>query len=328
MPPLILQIAGRQTKLSIIWRKGGNRRLRWVQDWRRGWQLYALFALPLLYIVLFKYVPMFGNVIAFKQFTISKGFFGSPWVGFGQFERFFNSYEFWRLLRNTLSISFYMLIAGFPFPILLAVGLHYARSERFKKTVQMVTYAPYFISLVVLVGLLLQFLDPRTGVVNQILGLFGVEPINFMAEASLFQSIYVWSHIWQNVGFSCIIFLAALSGIDPSLHEAAVIDGASKARRIWHIDIPGIMPIAIIMLILNTGSVMETGFEKILLMQNSLNLRTSEVIDTYVYKVGLVSQALNFSYATAIGLFKAVIGFILLVVVNASAKKLGQESLW
>lgn len=299
-----------------------------LQDMRKSWQLYALFALPLLYIVLFKYVPMLGNVIAFKQFSVSKGLFGSPWVGTAQFERFFGSYEFWRLLRNTLSISFYTLIASFPFPILLAIGLNYVKNARFKKTVQMVTYAPYFISLVVLVGLLFQFLDPRTGIVNAIFGWFGAKPINFIGEASLFQSIYVWSHVWQNVGFACIIYLAALAGIDPSLHEAGVMDGASKVQRIWHIDIPGILPIAVILLILNTGTVMETGFEKILLMQNPLNLRASEVIDTYVYKVGLISQALNFSYAAAIGLFKAVIGFVLLVVVNGAAKKMGQESLW
>jgi len=299
-----------------------------LTDVRKGWQLYALFALPLLYIIVFKYVPMFGNVIAFKQFTVTKGMFGSPWVGFDHFERFFNSYEFWRLLRNTLSISVYTLIASFPFPILLALGLNYVKNERFKKTVQMVTYAPYFISLVVVVGLLFQFLDPRTGIVNSLLGWFGVDPINFMGQAGMFQSIYVWSHVWQNVGFACIIYLAALAGIDPSLHEAAVMDGASKIQRMRHIDLPGIMPIAVILLILNTGQIMETGFEKILLMQNALNLRASEVIDTYVYKIGLVSQALNFSYATAIGLFKAVIGFVLLIVVNQTAKKVGQESLW
>ncbi|WP_227793291.1 ABC transporter permease [Paenibacillus guangzhouensis] len=284
--------------------------------------------MPLLYIIVFKYVPMLGNIIAFKQYSITKGMFGSPWAGFTHFERFFNSHEFWRLLTNTLSISFYTLVASFPFPILLALGLNYVKNERFKKTVQMVTYAPYFISLVVVVGLLFQFLDPRTGIVNHILGWFGVDPINFMGEASMYQTLYVGSYVWQNVGFACIIYLAALAGIDPSLHEAAVMDGANKLQRVRHIDIPGIMPIAVILLILNTGQMMETGFEKILLMQNSLNLRTSEVIDTYVYKVGLVSQAMNFSYATAIGLFKAVIGFVLLIIVNQTAKKVGQESLW
>ncbi|MCU6712395.1 ABC transporter permease subunit [Paenibacillus sp. J5C_2022] len=290
--------------------------------------MYVLFLPPLIYILLFKYVPMLGAVIAFKDFSISKGIFASEWVGLKHFMRFFESYDFSRLLFNTLSVSFYTLIASFPFPIMLAIGLNYVRNQRFKKTVQMVTYAPYFISVVVLVGLLFQFLDPRTGAINLVLGWFGVEPINFMADASLFQSIYVWSHVWQNVGFACIIYLATLAGIDPALHEAAVIDGASKVQRIWHIDIPGILPIAVILLILNTGQVLETGFEKILLMQNALNLRTSEVIDTYVYKVGLISQAMNFSYATAIGLFKAVVGFALLIIVNTAAKKMKQESLW
>ncbi len=229
---------------------------------------------------------------------------------------------------NTITISLYTLIASFPFPIILALSLNMVKNEKFKKTVQMVTYAPYFISIVVLVGLIMQILDPRTGILNQILGVFGIDPINFMGQASYFQSIYVWSHIWQNVGFSCIIFLATLSGIPQELHEAAVVDGASKLRRVWHIDVPGILPIAMILLILNTGQLLDTGFEKILLMQNPLNLRASEVIDTYVYKVGLVSQAINFSYASAIGLFKAVIGFVLLVIVNQTAKKLGQESLW
>ncbi|WP_186327263.1 sugar ABC transporter permease [Paenibacillus sp. Y412MC10] len=303
-------------------------KLKTLKELRKGWQLYALFLLPLLYIIIFKYVPMYGAQIAFKEFNVTKGITGSPWVAFGQFERFFRSHEFWRLLKNTLSISFYTLLASFPFPIALALGLNYVRNRRFKNTVQMVTYAPYFISLVVLVGLLLQFLDPRTGMINTVLGWAGLGPYHFMAKASWFQSIYVWSNVWQNTGFSCIIYLAALSGIDPALHEAAVMDGATKVQRMRHIDLPGIMPIAVILLILNTGQMMETGFEKILLMQNSLNLRSSEVIDTYVYKVGLVSQAMNFSYATAIGLFKSVIGFILLLVVNQTAKKLKQESLW
>ena len=302
-----------------------------VRQWktiRSGWQLYALFLLPLLYIIIFKYVPMYGAQIAFKDFNVTKGIMGSPWAGAKHFERFFASHEFWRLLKNTLSLSFYTLAASFPFPILLALCLNYVGNKRFKNLVQMVTYAPYFISLVVLAGLLLQFLDPRTGLFNMLLGWFGLGPFHFMAEASWFQSIYVWSHVWQNVGFSCIIYLAALSGIDPALHEAAVIDGATKVQRMRHIDLPGIMPIAVILLILNTGQMMETGFEKILLMQNALNMRSSEVIDTYVYKVGLVSQAMNFSYATAIGLFKSVIGFVLLLIVNQTAKRLKQESLW
>lgn len=303
-------------------------RRRIIKDMLNGWQLYALFALPLLYIIIFKYVPMYGAQIAFKDFSPVKGITGSEWAGFKYFERFFNSYEFWRLLKNTIVISLYTLVASFPLPILLALSLNYVRNKTFKKTVQMVTYAPYFISVVVMVGLILQFLDPRVGLVNIILGWFGIDPINFMGEASYFKSIYVWSHVWQNTGFGCIIYLAALASIDPALHEAAVMDGATKLRRVWHIDLPGIMPIAIILLILNTGQMLETGFEKIWLMQNPLNVRTSEVIDTYVYKTGLLSQAMNFSYATAIGLFKSVIGFLLLIIVNKAAKRAGQESLW
>jgi len=303
-------------------------RRRIIKDMLNGWQLYALFALPLLYIIIFKYVPMYGAQIAFKDFSPVKGITGSEWAGFKYFERFFNSYEFWRLLKNTIVISLYTLVASFPLPILLALSLNYVRNKTFKKTVQMVTYAPYFISVVVMVGLILQFLDPRVGLVNIILGWFGIDPINFMGEAGYFKSIYVLSHVWQNTGFGCIIYLAALASIDPALHEAAVMDGATKLRRVWHIDLPGIMPIAIILLILNTGQMLETGFEKIWLMQNPLNVRTSEVIDTYVYKTGLLSQAMNFSYATAIGLFKSVIGFLLLIIVNKAAKKAGQESLW
>lgn len=292
------------------------------------WQLYILVSPAVLFLLIFQYYPMYGAQIAFKRYIVTLGITGSPWIGFDHFTRFFNSYDFWLIMKNTIGLSLYELIAGFPFPILLALGLNYVKKAAFKKSVQMITYAPHFISVVVMVGMLLQFLDPRVGFINGFLGLFGFDPINFMAHASMFKSIYVWSSIWQNVGFACIIYLAALAGVDPTLHEAAVVDGATKVQRMWHIDIPGIMPIAIILLILNTGQMLNTGFEKVLLMQNPLNLRTSEVIDTYVYKVGLVSQAANFSYATAIGLFKSVISLILLFSVNKLAKKTGQSSLW
>ncbi|MFE5317530.1 ABC transporter permease [Paenibacillus sp. NPDC056579] len=295
---------------------------------RKGWRLYALIALPLIYILIFKYVPMYGAQIAFKNFIVTKGVLGSEWVGFKHFIRFFNSYEFWRLMSNTIVLSVYSLIAGFPFPIILALSLNYVRHKFFKQSVQMITYAPHFISVVVMVGIILEMLDPRNGIVNTILRFIGLDTINFMGVPEYFKSIYVWSGIWQSVGFGCIIYLAALSGIDPSLHEAAVVDGATKVQRMWHIDIPGIMPIAIIMLIMNTGHMLDVGFEKVLLMQNPLNLRTSEVIDTYVYKVGLASQALNYSYSSAIGLFKSVINLILLIIVNKIAQKTKQASLW
>ncbi|MDQ0901636.1 MULTISPECIES: sugar ABC transporter permease [unclassified Paenibacillus] len=295
---------------------------------KKSWQLYALLALPVIYVLVFKYYPMYGAQIAFKDYIASKGVAGSEWVGLKHFIRFFNSYEFGKLMKNTLIISLYSLLAGIPFPIILALSLNYVKNQLFKKSVQMITYAPHFISIVVMVGIVMELLDPRNGLVNMLLGQLGIDPINFMAKPEYFSSIYVWSGIWQNVGFSCIIYLAALAGVDPAQHEAAVIDGASKFQRMLHIDLPSIMPVMIILLILNTGHILDLGFEKVLLLQNPLNVRTSEVIDTFVYKVGLASQAMNYSYSTAINLFKSVIGLILLILVNQMAKKAKQESLW
>jgi len=305
----------------------GNKTSRWRKI-RKGWQLYIMLSLPVLFVLIFSYVPMYGAQIAFKSYTVTKGIWGSDWVGLKHFNRFVHSYEFWRLLRNTISISLYGLLAGFPFPIILALSLNYVRNLFFKKSVQMITYAPYFISVVVMVGMIFELLDPRKGMVNHVIKAFGFEPLQFMAKADWFQSIYVWSGVWQMVGFSCIIYLAALASIDPALHESAVIDGASKLRRMWHVDLPGIMPIAIILLIINMGHMLDVGYEKILLMQNSLNLRTSEVIDTYVYKVALNSPGMNYSYSTAIGLFKSVINLSLLILVNQLARKTKQTSLW
>ncbi|WP_082588157.1 ABC transporter permease [Paenibacillus sp. Soil724D2] len=295
---------------------------------KKSWQLYALLALPVIYVLVFKYYPMYGAQIAFKDYIASKGVAGSEWVGLKHFIRFFNSYEFVKLMKNTLIISLYSLLAGIPFPIILALSLNYVKNQLFKKSVQMITYAPHFISVVVIVGIVMELLDPRNGLVNMLLGQLGFEPINFMARPEYFSSIYVWSGIWQNVGFSCIIYLAALAGVDPAQHEAAVIDGASKFQRMLHIDLPSILPVMIILLILNTGHILDLGFEKVLLLQNPLNARTSEVIDTFVYKVGLASQTMNYSYSTAINLFKSVIGLILLISVNQMAKKAKQESLW
>ena len=304
-----------------VGRRGAAKRIA------QRWQLYVFVLPAVLYMLVFQYYPMYGAQIAFRKYVATKGIWGSPWAGFEHFIRFFTTYDFWRIMGNTIGISAYELVAGFPIPILLALSLNYVRHHFFKKTVQMITYAPHFISTVVMVGMLLQFLDPRTGMINMILGWFGTEPINFMGETHLFKSIYVWSGIWQNMGFACIIYLAALAGIDPALHEAAVVDGASKFQRVLHIDVPGILPIAVILLILNTGQILNIGYEKVFLMQNPLNIRSSEIIDTYVYKVGLVSQATNFSYATAIGLFKSVVSLVLLLSVNKLAKRAGQTSL-
>ncbi|MBW7456433.1 ABC transporter permease subunit [Paenibacillus sepulcri] len=271
---------------------------------------------------------MYGAQIAFKDFSVSKGIMGSEWVGFAHFKEFFHSYEFTRILKNTVGLSLYTLLAGFPLPIIFALSLNYVGNRSFKKSVQMITFAPYFISVVVLIGIMLQFLAPRTGIINIIIGWFGGDAINFMGTPGYFKTIYVASDIWQTIGFNCIIYIAALTGIDPSQHEAGIVDGATKLQRIWYIDLPGILPIAITLFILNTGHVLDVGFEKVLLMQNPLNMRTSEVIDTYVYKQGLTSMVPNYDYSTAIGLFKSFIGLVLLLTVNKIAKKVGQTSLW
>ncbi|ANS77011.1 sugar ABC transporter permease [Paenibacillus yonginensis] len=295
---------------------------------RRSWQLYVLMALPFLYLIIFKYIPMYGAQIAFRDYIVTKGIWGSNWVGLKHFERFVHSYDFWRITKNTLLLSLYNLVASFPFPILLALGLNYMRNGIFKKSVQMVTYAPHFISVVVMIGIVKELLDPRSGIVNQVISWFGFAPIDFLSKPGLFKTIYVTTDIWQHIGFNCIIFIAALSSIDPAQHEAAVMDGASKLQRMFHVDLPGIMPIAVILLILNTGHVLDVGFEKVLLLQNPLNLKTGEIIDTYVYKVGLASQVANYSYSTAINLFKSVINLILLISVNKIAQRTQHGSLW
>jgi putative aldouronate transport system permease protein len=293
---------------------------------RRHWQLYIVILIPLAYIIIFHYFPMYGVQIAFRNYIPMRGFAGSPWVGLEHFRIFVQSYQFERLIGNTLGISIYQLIAGFPMPILLALALNSIASLRYKKLVQMTTYAPYFISTVVMVSIILQLLHPQFGIANEIVKIFGGESINFMGRPGLFKSIYVWSGVWQTTGYSAVIYIAALAGIDPNLHEAAIIDGATRIQRIRYIDFPGILPTATILLILNMGRVMNIGFEKIFLMQNPLNMRASDVIATYVYRIGLVSA--QFSYSAAIGLFNSIINLILLLAVNYAARRLGETSLW
>jgi putative aldouronate transport system permease protein len=305
-----------------------NRATHTFMHMRRRWQLYALLLIPIIYMIVFHYVPMLGAQIAFRDYTVRDGIWGSEWIGLENFERFFNSYLFQRLIVNTVTLGLYSLIAGFPIPIILALSLNQVRNIFFKKTVQMVTYAPYFISTVVLVGLLLQFFNPRFGVVAQVVQTISGQSLNILNDPNWFQSLFVWSGVWQTTGFATVIYLAALTTIDPSLHEAATVDGASRLQRIRHIDIPGIMPVTTMLLILNMGNFINIGFEKVLLMQNPINTGVSEIIDTYVYKVGLASTALDFSYATAIGLFKGVIALILVITANWAVKRMGQEGLW
>lgn len=273
---------------------------------------------------------MGGIVLAFKDYDFTKGIFGSPWVGFENFERFFSAYNFWPLLWNTISLSLYGLIAGFPFPIILALILNAFPCLKFKKVVQTVSYMPHFISTVVMVGMLMQLFNPRTGAFGVIYQIItgGQMMTDWFGEPGAFQHLYVWSGIWQGIGWGSIIYIAALSGVDESLHEAAIIDGASRFQRVIYIDIPCILPTMVIMLILNAGSIMNVGFEKTYLMQNSLNISRSEVISTYVYKVGMVIGTGDYPYSTAIGLFNSVINFIMLILVNSISKRLTESSLW
>ncbi|MEK3780113.1 ABC transporter permease [Paenibacillus sp. FSL R5-0810] len=296
------------------------------RSFRRHWQLYLLVIPPVLYFIIFKYLPMANAVLAFKNYNVVKGIWGSPWVGTQYFEMFFRNPAFATLIKNTLYISFYQLIVGFPIPILLALALNEVKSARFKKTVQMVTYAPYFISTVVMVSIIMLFLSPRLGIVNTIAGALGFEAINYLGEPGMFRTIYVLSDVWQTMGYSAVIYLAALAGVDPSLYEAAKVDGANRFQKILNVDLPGILPAAVIILILSVGNIMALGFEKMYLLQNPLNLSTSEIISTYVYKIGLLNA--NYSFATAVGLFNSLINLVLLLVVNAVAKRASNTSLW
>nr|WP_233355107.1 ABC transporter permease subunit [Paenibacillus sp. JZ16] len=296
------------------------------RSFRRHWQLYLLIIPPVLYFIIFKYLPMANAVLAFKNYNVVKGIWGSPWVGTQYFEMFFRNPAFATLIKNTLYISFYQLIVGFPIPILLALALNEVKSARFKKTVQMVTYAPYFISTVVMVSIIMLFLSPRLGIVNTITGALGFEAVNYLGEPGMFRTIYVLSDVWQTMGYSAVIYLAALAGVDPSLYEAAKVDGANRFQKILNVDLPGILPAAVIILILSVGNIMALGFEKMYLLQNPLNLSTSEIISTYVYKIGLLNA--NYSFATAVGLFNSLINLVLLLVVNAIAKRASNTSLW
>ena len=305
--------------------------INWSNLWlriRRNWQLYALLILPVAWLIVFKYVPMYGAQIAFRQYSPAFGIEGSPWVGLANFERFVNSFKFEQVIVNTLVISFYSLIATFPIPILLALSLNQVRTRFFRNSVQMITYAPHFISTVVIVSMLFQFLHPRVGFTAVLAKGMGLDAPNWMGDPGLFRHIFVWSGVWQDTGFASIIYLAVLSTIDPALHEAAVVDGANRIQRIRHIDIPGLLPTAMVLLVLSTGRVLDVAFEKVYLMQSPLNLGVAEVINTYVYKVGLLSPILDFSYSTAIGLMKAVVGLALLIAVNHAARRMTNNSVW
>lgn len=291
----------------------------------RHYQLYLIIALPLLYLILFQYIPLIGSQIAFRKYTFKGGIWGSEWVGMQNFARFFQSPDFVKLLGNTLGLSIYNIIVSIFPPVILAVALSYAKWKWFGKTVQMITYMPYFISTVLVVGILGQMLS-LNGPVNHMIMAMGGNKVHFMGDPGLFQSLYVFSGVWQTTGYSAVIYLAAISAVDPELHEAAIVDGASIWKRILHIDLPGILPTAVILLIMACGRVLSVGYEKVLLLQNDMNMSTSDIISTYVYRIGL--QGMQYSYSTAIGLFQSVVSLILLLLVNAIARRAGETSLF
>ena len=291
-----------------------------------NWQLYLMLLPPVVYAIVFLYWPLYGLQIAFRNYNIVGGITGSPWVGLQYIQQFVTSYQFWPVLKNTLILNIYELFALFPLPVVLALLLNSVRSALYKRGVQLITYAPHFISTVVLVGMMVMLFSPNGGIVNQGIGLTGHVAVDFFASPGIFRNMYVWSGAWQTLGWSAIIYLAALAGVDPQLHEAAKMDGANILRRIWHIDFPAVIPVTVTLLILNMGSMLSSGFEKVLLMQTPLNLSASEVLDTYVYRVGLASTIPQFSYATAIGLFRSVFALILLLLANWLARRVSRSN--
>lgn len=292
----------------------------------RDYQLWIMIFPAIAVIVIFNYVPMYGIQLAFRDYDFSKGLTGGAWHGLYYFKQFMNSYLFADLMRNTFTISLASIVLGFPAPILLALILNQIRRKKAKQTLQTTVYLPHFISTIVLVGMLNVLLSPETGIVGHFMKSIGLGDVNLLASTKTFMPVYVLSDIWQHCGWNSIIYLAALSTVDPQLYDSAKIDGASRWQTIRYVDIPAIVPTIIILFILSMGNVLGTGFEKIFLMQNSLNLPVSEVISTYVYKIGIVSN--QFSYSAAIGLFNTVINFIFLFAMNAISRRFSNMSLW
>ncbi|MBO4299118.1 MAG: sugar ABC transporter permease [Clostridia bacterium] len=301
-----------------------------IKRYRQHWQLYVFLILPVAYILIFAYWPMFGLQIAFKKFNIVQGIWGSPWVGFKNFIKFFNAYQFQAVIVNTLTLSIYALLAAFPFPIMFALVLNVVEHNKLKKVVQTITYMPHFISTVVLVGMLMQIFHPMIGLYGKAYqALTGNMASDLFAKPAAFKHLYVWSGVWQGFGYNSIIYIAALTNVSAELHEAAEVDGASRFQRVIHIDFPALVPTIVIMLILRMGSIMSIGFEKTYLMQNSLNLSATEIISTFVYKKGLGAGVGNdYSYSTAIGMFNSVVNLILITTVNMISRRVSETSLW
>lgn len=293
---------------------------------RKDWQLYSLLILPLIYYLVFKYGPMIGNVIAFRRFRPGGPVLGTEWVGLKYFNMFIHDSTFWQVFKNTLTLSGLSLIIGFPIPIIFALLLNELKGNKFKRFVQTASYLPHFLSTAIVAGMIMEILSPSSGVINMIIKSLGGKTINFLSEPGWFRTIYVSSGIWQGMGWGAILYLAALSNINMELYESAKIDGANRWKQTLHITIPGILPTVVTLLILNIGGLLGVGFEKIMLLYNPLTYSTADVISTYLYRLGL--QSSNFSYATAIGLFEAIIGLILAYSANLVSRKLTENSLW
>jgi ABC-type polysaccharide transport system, permease component len=302
--------------------------LRFLSAFRKYKALYLLMLPGILYYVIFKYAPMYGIIIAFQDFSIGRGIMNSKFVGLKHFiEFFYVTPDSWKLIRNTIMLNLYDLIFHFPAPIILAILFNELRNQTFKRIVQSVSYMPHFLSTVVIAGILVNFLSPTTGVINHLLvRLFGMEPIMFLGLPEWFRTIYVGSEIWQRVGWGTILYLAAIAGIDPTLYDAAKIDGANRFQQIRHITLVGMRPVMIILFVLTLGNFMEVGFQKIILIYNSMNYETSDVINTFVYRRGLLDA--DFSFATAVGLFQSAVGFVLVVAANWLVRKYSETSLW
>lgn len=296
-----------------------------LKNIKKNGSLYLLLLPSVALLFCFAYMPMYGVIIAFKDFSPALGIWNSPWAGMKYFNQFFHSYQFINTIRNTLNISLYSLLVGFPFPIMLALMCNQMARQGFKKVFQVITYLPHFISTVVMSGLILIFLSPSSGLIGILFGLFGLEAPNLMGNSGAFSSVYVWSDIWQHTGWDSIIYLAALASIDPTLYEAATVDGASKWKKMLHIDLPLLLPTATILFIMRAGGIMSVGFEKVFLLQNTLNLTASEILSTYVYKIGM--QSSQYSLSAAIGLFNTLINFAILLLVNWLSKKMSKTSL-
>lgn len=306
----------------------GEERSKYVKSMlRKDAYLYLMLIPGIVFYIVFHYIPMYGLLMAFKNFELRKGIWGSSWVGFKYFKQFFNSPDAWEVIRNTLTINLLELVIVFPAPIVLAVLLNEIRNQAFMRFIQSVSYLPHFLSTVVVVGMVVNFLSPQDGIVNVLLHkVFGIEPIYFMGEAKWFKPIYILSDMWQTVGWGSIIYIAAITGIDPTLYEAAKMDGASRFQQIFHITLAGILPVITVMFVLNIGQLLNVSAEKIILMYNPMTYETADVISSFVYRKGLLDA--NFSFAAAVGLFQSIIGFIMIVITNQAAKRYSSTSLW